>query len=48
MRITADTNVADGVIAYDGNWLGGETFISFDKKAVSLIAKQGYQAKLPA
>ena len=35
---------ADGVIAFDGNCLGGETFVSFDKKAVSLIAKQGRQA----
>ena len=37
---------ADGVIAYEGNWLGGETFVSFDKKAVSLIARQGQRAKL--
>ena len=37
---------ADGLIAHEGNWLGGETFVSFDKKAVSLIAKQGQQAKL--
>jgi predicted nucleic-acid-binding protein len=37
---------ADGLIAYEGNWLGGETFVSFDKKAVQLIAKQGQQAKL--
>jgi predicted nucleic-acid-binding protein len=37
---------ADGLIAYEGNWLGGETFVSFDKKAVSLISKQGQQAKL--
>jgi predicted nucleic-acid-binding protein len=37
---------ADGLIAYEGNWLGGETFVSFDKKAVSLVAKQGQQAKL--
>jgi transposase len=37
---------ADGVIAYEGAWLGGETFLSFDKKAVSLIAKQGRQARL--
>src|SRR5580704_17807136 len=37
---------ADGLIAYEGNWLGGETFVSFDKKAVSLIAKQGQPAKL--
>jgi len=37
---------ADGLIAYEGNWLGGEIFVSFDKKAVALIAKQGQQAKL--
>jgi predicted nucleic-acid-binding protein len=37
---------ADGLIAYEGNWLGGEIFVSFDKKAVSLITKQGQQAKL--
>src|SRR5205807_739802 len=37
---------ADGLIAYEGNWLGGETFVSFDKKAVSLIVKQGQQARL--
>ena len=37
---------ADGLIAYEGNWLGGETFVSFDKKAVSLIARQGQRAKL--
>lgn len=37
---------ADGVIAYDGNWLGGETFVSFDKRAVSLVSQQGQQARL--
>ena len=37
---------ADGLIAYEGNWLGGDTFVSFDKRAVLLIAKQGQQAKL--
>jgi predicted nucleic-acid-binding protein len=39
---------ADGLIAYEGNWLGGDTFVSFDKKAVSVIVKQGQQAKLLA
>jgi len=39
---------ADGLIAYEGNWLGGDTFVSFDKKAVPRIAKQGQQAKLLA
>ncbi len=37
---------ADGVIAYEGRWLGGETFVSFDKMAVSLIVRQGQQARL--
>jgi len=37
---------ADGVIAYEGNWLGGETFISFDKKAVALLKAQGQSAWL--
>lgn len=32
---------ADGVIAYEGRWLGGETFVSFDKKAVALLTAQG-------
>ncbi len=36
---------ADGLIAYEGAWLGGETFVSFDSKAVSLIAEQGQQAR---
>ena len=37
---------ADGVIAYEGHWLGGETFVSFDKKAVAAVEKQGQKAKL--
>lgn len=37
---------ADGVIAYEGNWLGGETFVSFDKKAVALLTAQGQSARL--
>jgi predicted nucleic-acid-binding protein len=44
--LEAGGDFADGVIAYDGNWLGGETFVSFDKKAVSLIATQGGKARL--
>jgi predicted nucleic-acid-binding protein len=32
---------ADGVIAFEGSWLGGETFVSFDKSAVELLSKQG-------
>ena len=44
--LDAGGDFADGVIAYDGKWLGGETFVSFDKAAVSLIVKQGQQARL--
>lgn len=39
---------AYGLIAYEGAWLGGETFVSFDKKAVSMIAGQGQEARLLA
>jgi predicted nucleic-acid-binding protein len=39
---------ADGLIAYEGEWLGAETFVSFDSRAVALLSKQGYRAKLLA
>jgi predicted nucleic-acid-binding protein len=37
---------ADGVIAHEGAWLGGETFVSFDKRAVAAISRRGLQARL--
>ena len=37
---------ADGAIAYEGRWLGGEEFVSFDKEAVSLLLSQGKRARL--
>lgn len=46
--LKAGGDFADGLIAYEGGWLGGETFVSFDKRAVSLIAGQGQRAKLLA
>jgi predicted nucleic-acid-binding protein len=42
----AGADFANGVIAYEGRWLGGETFVSFDKKAVTAIAKQGMKTWL--
>ncbi|MBU6460279.1 MAG: type II toxin-antitoxin system VapC family toxin [Proteobacteria bacterium] len=39
--LDAGGDFADGVIAYEGNWLGGDTFVSFDKKAVALLTAQG-------
>lgn len=44
--LEAGGDFADGVIAYEGNWLGGETFVSFDKKAVALLKSQGQSARL--
>ena len=44
--LEAGGDFADGVIAYEGNWLGGETFVSFDKKAVALLTAKGQSARL--
>jgi predicted nucleic-acid-binding protein len=44
--LKAGGDFADGLIAYEGNWLGGDTFVSFDQQAVSLLSHQGKQAKL--
>ena len=44
--LEAGGDFADGVIAYDGAALGGETFVSFDKKAVAILAAQGRPSKL--
>lgn len=44
--LEAGGDFADGVIAYEGNWLGGETFVSFDKKAIALLTAQGHSARL--
>ena len=37
---------ADGAIAYEGEWLGAEEFVSFDKQAVRLLKTQGRRARL--
>ncbi len=44
--LEAGGDFADGVIAYDGHWLGGEIFVSFDRKAVALIDGLGRKGKL--
>jgi predicted nucleic-acid-binding protein len=44
--LEANGDFADGVIAYEGNWLGGDTFVSFDKQAVALLAAVGQPARL--
>ena len=42
----AGADFADGVIAYEGRWLGGDTFVSFDKKAVDALTKLGTKSRL--
>lgn len=44
--LDAGGDFADGVIAYEGRWLGAETFVSFDKKAVEMLKAQGVAARL--
>lgn len=44
--LAAGGDFADGVIAFEGTWLGGETFASFDRKAVTLLSKQGEETRL--
>ncbi|HEY1838230.1 MAG TPA: type II toxin-antitoxin system VapC family toxin [Rhizomicrobium sp.] len=38
---------ADGAIAYEGRWLGCDTFLSFDKRAVKLLAAAGRKTEIP-
>jgi predicted nucleic-acid-binding protein len=44
--LNAGGDFADGVIAYEGRWLGGETFVSFDKSAFPVMAVLERKAKL--
>ena len=46
--LDAGGDFADGVIAYEGKWLGADTFVSFDKRAVKLVGAQGGSARLLA
>jgi predicted nucleic-acid-binding protein len=43
--LDAGGDFADGVIAYEGEWLGAEEFVSFDTKAVSLLQSQGSRVR---
>ena len=44
--LSAGGDFADGVIAYEGAWLGAEEFVSFDSKAISILQSQGSRARL--
>ncbi len=44
--LDAGGDFADGVLAYEGRWLGAETFVSFDRRAIEMLAAQGVSARL--
>jgi predicted nucleic-acid-binding protein len=44
--LNAGGDFADGVIAYEGEWLGAEEFVSFDSQAMSLLKSRGVAARL--
>lgn len=47
VMLRAGGDFADGVIAHEGQWLGGECFLSFDRKAVKLLKARGQKARAP-
>jgi predicted nucleic-acid-binding protein len=44
--LAAGGDFADGAIAFEGSWLGAETFVSFDKRAVKLMQGRDAAAHL--
>lgn len=41
--LRANGDFADGIIFYEGRMNGGEVFVSFDKKAISILQKKEAQ-----
>lgn len=44
--LEAGGDFADGAIAHDGTKLGADTFVSFDRKATTRLAPQGFGVNL--
>jgi predicted nucleic-acid-binding protein len=44
--LDAGGDFADGVIAYEGRWLGAETFVSFDRRGVEKLIARGLEARV--
>lgn len=44
--LEAEGDFADGVAAYEGQWLGGSEFVTFDRKAATLLPGHGYPTRL--
>lgn len=47
-QLEAGGDFADGVIKYEGAWLGADTFATFDRKAAKLIEARGESVRLLA
>jgi predicted nucleic-acid-binding protein len=45
-QLEAGGYFADTVIAHEGQWLDGDTFLLFDRKAVALLQELGIAAEL--
>ena len=45
-QLDAGGDFADGVIVYEGNWLGADTFVSFDRTAIKLMHARGLSVRL--
>ena len=46
VMLDAGGDFADGIIAAEGRWMGGETFVSFDRKAIAKLTAQHCAARL--
>jgi len=46
--LEAGGDFADGVIAYEGAWLGADVFVPFDRRAVSRLEARGAAVRLLA
>lgn len=44
--LEAGGDFANGVIAHDGNRLGGQAFVSFDRQAVTRLQAAGLAARI--
>ncbi|MCB8837377.1 type II toxin-antitoxin system VapC family toxin [Aurantimonas sp. VKM B-3413] len=45
-KLARGGDFADGVIAFEGQRLGGEVFATFDRKAAALLAVEGFAVDL--
>ena len=45
-HLDAGGDFADGIIAYEGRWLGAEVFVSFDRQAAKIMTERGESVRL--